>query len=208
MYGHLLELINTKERIIIDIIKEGQSYLEDLGIPRKIAVYATSIVFRYLQFGKIPQNFMNYFVSALYIAQRHPLAFPLHQKKSKFCNLYPIQESSLEYCVTDIVRKLSFTKIYDDKNYPYFLDPLDIGYKLLKNLVERECQEALVNFFNYHQSINAQILSEKLTTISVLDMNIYPEELMRQIYEVIFKLVSNELKEYNNYVKLQQKYFI
>lgn len=204
----MLELLNTKERIIVEIIKKGQDHLEDLGIPRKIAVFASSIVFRYLQSGKIPRNFINYFAGALYIAQRHPLSFPFHKKKSKFCTLYNIEEPALDYCVSEIIKKLGFIKFYDDKNYPYFLDPQDLGYRLVKSLVERECQESLMNFFNYHQSINAQIVSEKLTTAAIFEMKIFPEEMLRQIYEIVLNLVSQELTEYSEYVKLQQKYFI
>ncbi len=204
----MLELINTKERVIVEIINKGQSHLEDLGIPKKLTVYASSIMFRFLQENKIPQKFLNYFSAALYIAQRHPLSFPLHKKKSKFCNLYLIEESSLDYCVNEIIRKLNFRKILDDKNYPYFIDPLDLGLKVIKNLVKKECQEALMQFFSSSIPINTQILSEKLTTMSVFEMKIFHEELFRQIYEIIYDLVSSELKEYSDYVKLQKEIFI
>jgi len=204
----MLELINTKERVIVEIINKGQSHLEDLGIPKKISVYVSSIMFRFLQESKIPQNFLNYFAAALYIAQRHPLSFPLHKKKSKFCNLYLIEESSLDYCVNELIRKLKFRKILDDKNYPYFIDPLDLGLKVVKNLVKKECQETLMQFFSNSIPINTQILSEKLTTMSVFEMRVFHEELFRQIYEVIYDLVLDELKEYNDYINMQQEVFI
>jgi len=204
----MLELINTKERVIVEIINKGQSHLEDLGIPKKISVYVSSIMFRFLQESKIPQNILNYFAAALYIAQRHPLSFPLHKKKSKFCNLYLIEESSLDYCVNELIRKLKFRKILDDKNYPYFIDPLDLGLKVVKNLVKKECQETLMQFFSNSIPINTQILSEKLTTMSVFEMRVFHEELFRQIYEVIYDLVLDELKEYNDYINMQQEVFI
>jgi len=204
----MLELINTKERVIVEIINKGQLHLEDLGVPKKISVYASSIMFRYLQGGKIPQNILNYFAGALYIAQRHPLSFPMHKKKSRFCSLYMIEKGSLDYCVNEIIRTLGFRKILDDKNYPYFLDPLDLGLKIIKNMVEKECQEELMQFFNSSIPVDAQFLSEKLTTMVIFEMRVFHDELFRQIYEIIYELVSSELKEYNNYVKLQKEVFI
>lgn len=204
----MLELLNTKERVIVEIINKGQSYLEDLGVPKKLTVYASSIIFRFLQKGKVPQNILNYFVAALYIAQRHPLSFPMHKNKSKFCNLYMIEESSLNYCVGEIIRKLNFRKFLDNKNYPYFLDQLDLGLKIIRNLTKKECQEAMMQFFSYNTPINAQILSEKLTTTTIFEMRVFHEELFRQIYEVIYDLVLDELKEYNGYIKMQQEVFI
>ncbi len=204
----MLELINTKERVIVEIINKGQLHLEDLGVPKKISVYASSIMFRYLQEGKIPQNILNYFVAALYIAKRHPLSFPMHKKKSRFCGLYMIEEGSLDYCVNEIIRTLGFRKILDDKNYPYFLDPLDLGLKIIKNMVEKECQEELMQFFSSSIPVDAQFLSEKLTTMVIFEMRVFHDELFRQIYEIIYELVSSELKEYNNYVKIQKEVFI
>lgn len=204
----MLELANTKERVIVEIINKGQLHLEDLGVPKKISVYTSSIMFRYLEEGRIPQSILNYFVAALYVAQRHPLSFPMHRKKSKFCDLYMIEEGSLDYCVNEIVRVLGFRKILDDKNYPYFLDPLDLGLKIIKNMVEKECQEELVHFFRSSILVDAQFLSEKLTTMVIFEMRVFHDELFRQIYEIIYGLVSDELKEYNNYVKMQKEVFI
>ena len=65
-----------------------------------------------------------------------------------------------------------------------------------------------MNFLINHQPINAQILSEELITKLVFEMNVFPEELFRQFYEIIFELVENYLKVYYEYVELQKIHFI
>ncbi len=93
----------------------------------------------------------------------------------------------------------------------YFLDPLDLGLKIIKNMVEKECQEELMRFFSGSIPVDAQLLSEKLTTMIIFEMRVFYDDLFRQIYEIIYELASSELKEYNNFVKIQKlvfKYFM
>jgi hypothetical protein len=144
------------------------------------------------------------------MSARHPKAFPKHEKKGDFCRKFGIKQSSLEYSVRKIVATLDFITIYDDMNYPYYIDPEnDIGYKLMENVVKKGTDKAIMNFFLKHQQINSQILAEELTSKVILKMGLFPEELFRQFYNIIFEMVEEQLEElYYNYVDLQNKYFI
>ncbi len=202
--------LNTKDQIIIDLLKDGQEFLEEFDINYEIILDIVSIIFKFLQTNeKIPHNLYKFFIAAYYIVSRHPQAFPAHESKKKFCKKFGIQPSSLEYSVEKLTCSLSIIKILDDKNYPYFLDlKSDIGFKLAKGIVKQEIDKAMMNFLLNHQPINSQILCEELITKLVFEMNLFPEELFRQFYEIIFDLVENFLQDYYEYIELQQNCFI
>ena len=206
------EITNTKDRITIDVIKDGEDFLKQFNINHELLLDVTSIIYRYLRItGKIPQNLYKFFISAYYIISRHPMAFPVHESKKKFCKQFGLQPSSLEYCVEKLTSLLNYVKIIDDKNYPYYFDPKnDLSFKLAKNMVKTEVEKAMMNFLIGNQQFNAQILTEELVTKLVFEMNAFPEELFRQFYEILFELVESALREqnYGEYVQLQNRYFI
>ena len=204
------EKINTKDMIIIDLLKDGQEFLEKFDINYELIVDCVLIMYKYLQNrDKIPHNLYKFFIASYYIVSRHPQAFPAHESKKRFCNKFGIKPSSLEYSIEKLTYNLNIIKILDDKNYPYFIDlKSDIGFKFAKNIVKQEVDKARMNFLLNHQPINSQILCEELITKLVFEMNIFPEELFRQFYEIIFELVENYLKDYYEYVELQKYYFI
>jgi hypothetical protein len=204
------EVLNTKERITIDLIKDGIEFLEKFDINHDMLMDTVSIIYQYLRnTGKIPHNLYKFFIAAYYIVSRHPRAFPVHEPKSLFCNQFGIQQNSLEYSVEKIVKTLGFIKILDDTNYPYFLWPKnDLGFKVAKRIIKDEVEKSMMNFLLYNQVINSQILCEELVTKFVFEMDIFPEELFRQFFEVLFDLIEKELHDYNEYVHLQQKIFI
>jgi hypothetical protein len=204
------EKLNTKNQIIIDLLKDGQEFLEEFDISYEIIMDTVSLLYRFFSNSdKIPHNLYKFFIAAYYIISRHPQAFPAHDSKKKFCRKFGIQPNSLEYSVEKLICKLNIVKILDDKNYPYFLDlKSDIGFKLAKNIVKQEVDKAMMCFLLNHQPLNSQILCEDLITKLVFEMNIFPEELFRQFYEIIFDLVENYLQDYYEYVELQQKFFI
>ena len=204
------EVLNTKDKIKIDLIKDGQEFLEDFEISHEFMLRSVSIIYRYLSINqKIPNNLFKFFLAAYYIVTRHPRAFPVHDSKKNFCRMFQIQQSSLEYCVDKIVGVLDMIKILDDKNFPYFIDrKSDIAFKLAKSIVKFEVEKASMNFMLYHQPINSQILTESIITELIFEMKIFPEELFRQFYDIILERVDNLLVDYNQYVKMQEKYFI
>ena len=65
-----------------------------------------------------------------------------------------------------------------------------------------------MNFMLYHQPLNSQILTESIITEIMFEMKIFPEELFRQFYDIILEMVDNLLIDHNQYVKMQEKYFI
>lgn len=204
------EVLNTKDRITIDLIKDGQEFLEEFDINRNFLLDAISIIYRFLKLnGKIPHNLYKFFIAAYYIISRHPRAFPLHESKKKFCRKFGIQPSSLDYSVEKIIGVLNIRKILDEKNYPYFFDlKTDVGFKLCKSIIKVEVERTMMNFLLYHQPINSQILAEDLIAKIIFEMEIFPEELFRQFYDVIFDLVEDSLQDYYEYAYLQQKCFI
>ena len=142
------EKLNTKNQIIIDLLKNGQEFLEEFDIDYEIIMDIASIIYRFLKFNrKIPHNLYKFFVAAYYIVSRHPQSFPAHESKKKFCKRFGIQPSALEYSVEKITGELNILKILDEKNYPYFLDlKSDIGFKLAKSIVKEEVKMAMMNF--------------------------------------------------------------
>jgi hypothetical protein len=60
----------------------------------------------------------------------------------------------------------------------------------------------------YDNPINSQLLAEELVSEILFEHNAFPEELMRQLYDIVFELVETEFQEYNEYASLQEKYFI
>ncbi len=202
--------INTKDQITIDFLKDGQEFLEEFDIDYEIIMDCVSIIYRFLKRNdKIPHNLYKFFIAAYYIVSRHPQAFPAHESKKKFCKKFGIQPGSLDYSVEKLTYELDFKKILDEKNYPYFIDlKADIGFKLAKNIIKQEVDKAMMNFLINHQPINSQILSEELITTLVFEMNVFREELFAQFYEIVLELVENYLREYYEYIELQQNFFI
>jgi hypothetical protein len=205
------QILDTKDRITIDLIKQGEEFIKEFDVNHGLLIDTVTVIYKYLRnIDTFPQNLFKFYIAAFYISARHPKAFPKHEKKKAFCRKFGIKQSSLEYSVKKIVSTLDFITIYDDMNFPYYLDPEnDIGYKLMKNVVKKGTDKAIMNFFLNHQQINSQILAEDLTTRVINDMGLFPEELFRQFFNLIFEMVEDQLQElYYNYVDLQKKYFI
>lgn len=204
------EVLNTKDRITLDLLKDGQEFLEKYDINYDLVLDTVSLVYRYLKASsKVPHNLYKFFIAAYYIISRHPMAFPAHQPKKKFCKLFGLESSSLEYSVDRIINTLNYRKILDDKNFPYYFDPSnDLSFKFSKRVVKDKVQKEMMKFYLYNQPINSQLLAEDLVTTLVFEMKSFPEELFRQFYEIILEIVEDELQDYKEYVQLQQRYFV
>ena len=201
---------NTRDQITLDLLKSGQEFLEQFKISREIILKCVHLVYRYLRkTDNIPHNIYKFFIAAFYIIKRHPMAFPLHGPKKEFCQSFGIKPSALNYCVDKLVESLGIIKILDDKNYPYYINPKsDIGLKMIKSIVKDKIDKAMMNFLFYHQPINSQMVTEELVNEIILDSNVFPDELFRQFYDLIYKYVEKELEQYYEYAHLQKKYFI
>ncbi len=210
LYTPDYEVINTKERITIDLIKDGQDFLQQFDIKDEYLLDTVSIIYKYLRNnGKIPHNLYKFFIAAYYIISRHPFAFPAHESKKGFCQKFGLPVSSLDYCVEKMTNSLNYIRILDDMNFPYFIDPKrDISLKFIKNLIKSKVEKAMMSFLVWHKPINSQILTEELVNEVIFEQNAFPEELLRQLFEIAFEYVENEFLDYKEYVKLQQKYFI
>jgi hypothetical protein len=210
LYTPNYEVLNTKERITVDLIKDGKEFLEQFEINHDFLIDTISLVYRYLKIkDKIPHNLYKFFIAGYYIVSRHPFAFPVHEKKKDFCYMFNCDISSLEYSVDKIVNTVGYIKILDDINFPYFIDPKrDLSLKLIKNIVKTRVDEVMMKFLLYHQPINSQILTEELVCDIIFEHKAFPEELLRQLYDIVFELVESQFVDYNEYVTLQQKYFI
>ncbi len=207
-YNH--ELFNTKTRITLDLIKDGEDFLKKYEINQELLIDTISIIYKFLKaMDKIPHNLFKFFIAAYYITSRHPMAFPVHESKKEFCQKFGLKQNSLDYCVEKITFILEYIKILDDMNYPYFIDPeRDIGFKLLKSIINSEVDKASMNFLIYNQPINSQILSERLVSKISNEIKLFPEELLRQYFEIISQLVEKKLDDYYQYVSLQKEFFI
>jgi len=204
------EEINTKTRITIDLIKDGKEFLENFDINPDLLMDTVNMVYRYLKLqDKIPHNLYKFYIGAYYIISRHPFAFPAHQTKENFCKQFNMKVSSLEYCIDLLTNSLNYIKILDDMNFPYFIDPkLDLSLKVIINIVKCKVDNAMMNFLLNNQSINSQILTEELVCDIIFEHKAFPEELFRQLYEIVFEQVEKHMGGYTEYAKLQQKYFI
>jgi uncharacterized membrane protein len=202
LYTPDYEVLNTKERVTIDLLKDGQDFLEQFEIKSEFLLDTVSIVYKYL-------NLYKFFIAGYYIISRHPFSFPAHESKKEFCQKFGIQVSALEYCVEKMTDSLNYIKILDDMNFPYFIDPKrDISLNIIKKLIKSKVDKAMMNFLLSHQSINSQILTEELVYEVVFEQKAFPEELFRQLYKIVFEYVEKEFRDYNQYVKLQNKFFL
>ena len=210
LYTPQYEEINTKERITIDLIKDGQEFLQQFDINTEYLLDTISVVYKYLRNnGRIPHNLFKFFVAAYYIISRHPFAFPVHETKNVFCEKFNLPVSSLDYCIEKIRNSLNYIKILDDMNFPYFIDPKrDISLNFIKNLIKSKVDKAMMNFLVMHQPINSQILTEELVNEAIFKQKAFPEELFRQLFKIAFEYVEEEFLDYNEYIKLQKKVFI
>ncbi len=94
-------------------------------------------------------------------------------------------------------------------NFPYFIDPKrDLSLNIIKNIVKSKIDASMMKFLLYNRPINSQILTEELVCDIVFEHKAFPEELFRQLYEIVSNLVEEEFTDYNEYEMLQQKYFI
>jgi hypothetical protein len=210
LYPLEIEAINTKEKITIDLIKDGEEFLTNFDIDKDFVLDTVSLVYRYLRAkSKIPHNLYKFFIAAYYIVTRHPFAFPAHESKKDFCKKFNLEISSLEYCVKKISATFNYIKILDDKNFPYFIDPVrDLSLNIIKNIVKTKIDATMMKFLLYNKPISSQMLTEELVCDIIFDHKAFPEELFRQLYEIIAILVKEEFTEHNHYIMLQQKYFI
>ncbi len=210
LYTPQYEEINTKERITIDLIKDGQEFLQQFEIKTELLLDTISVVYKYLRNnGKIPHNLYKFFVGAYYIISRHPFAFPVHETKKQFCEKFNLPVSALDYCVVKIANSLNYIKILDDMNFPYFIDPKrDISLKFIKSLIRSKVDKAMMTFLVYNQPINSQILTEELVNEAIFEQNAFPKELFRQLFEIALEYVENEFQDYKEYVRMQKKFFI
>jgi len=210
LYPPEIEIINTKDRITIDLIKDGEDFLTQFDIDKNFVLDTVSLVYRYLRVNsKIPHNLYKFFIAGYYIVTRHPFAFPAHESKKSFCKKFNLEISSLEYCVNKIISRFGYIKILDDMNFPYFLDPeRDLSLEIIKNIVKSKIDASMMKFLLYNKAVNSQILAEELVCDIVFEHKAFPEELFRQLYDIVFRLVEDEFADHNKYVMLQQKYFI
>ena len=210
LYTPDYEILNTKERITIDLIKDGEEFLKQFDINQDFILDTVSLIYRYLRIkGKIPHNLFKFYIAAYYIVTRHPFAFPVHETKKDFCKNFDLQISSLEYCVDKITSIFGYIKILDDMNFPYFIDPeRDLSLEIIKNIVKSKIEAAMMKFLLYNRPINSQILTEELVSDIVFEHKAFPEELFRQLYDIVSILVEEAFVDHNEYVMLQQKYFI
>ncbi len=210
LYTPEYEVTNTKERITIDLLKDGQDFLKQFEINENFLLDTVSLVYKYLRNNrKIPHNLFKFFIGAYYIISRHPFSFPAHETKKEYCQKFNLPVSSLEYCVEKITDSLNYIKILDDMNFPYFIDPKrDISLNVIKKLIKTKVDKAMMSFLLSHQSINAQILTEELVYEVIFEQKAFPEELLRQLYKIVFEYVEKEFLDYNEYIKLQKKLLI
>ena len=210
IYTPNYEEINTKERVTIDLLKEGMDFLEKFDIRQELKIDVINMVYRYLKYVyKIPHNLYKFYIAAYFIVSRHPFAFPVHQTKEDFCKPFGIKVSSLEYSVDILLKNLDYIKILDDMNYPYFIDPKnDLSLKLIKTIVKNKADQSMMNFLLYNTPVNSQILTEELVCDIIFEHKAFPEELLRQLYGIVFELVEDQFSDYYEYTNLQQKYFI
>lgn len=210
LYSPNFESLNTKERITVDLIKQGKDFLEQFDVNMDLVLDTYSLIYRYLRNTEaIPQNLYKFFIAAYYIVSRHPFAFPVHQSKAEFSEQFNLAISALEYSVDKICSTLNYIRILDDMNFPYFIDPrCDLSLKFIKTIVKSKVDKKMMCFLLYEEPINSQILTEELVSEILFEHNAFPEELMRQLYNIVFELVEEEFKDYNEYVSLQEKYFI
>ncbi|NVM17044.1 MAG: hypothetical protein HWN80_04960 [Candidatus Lokiarchaeota archaeon] len=210
LYSPDYEILNTKDRITIDLIKDGEEFLKQFDINEDFLLDTVSLIYRYLRIKeKIPHNLYKFYIAAYYIVTRHPFAFPAHETKKDFCKKFNLEISSLEYCVEKIASSFGYIKILDDMNFPYFMDPKrDLSLEIIKNIVKSKIEAAMMKFLLYSKPVNSQILTEELVSDIVFEHHAFPEELFRQLYNIVSKLVEAEFTDHNEYVMLQQKYFI
>jgi len=210
LYTPEYEVVSTKERITIDLLKDGQEFLQQFDINPNLLLDTVSLVYKYLRNnGKIPHNLFKFFIAAYYIISRHPFSFPAHETKKEYCERFELPVSSLEYCVDKITDSLNYIKILDDMNFPYFVDPeRDIALNVIKKLIQTKVDKAMMGFLLCDQSINSQILTEELVQEVVFKQKAFPEELFRQLYEIAFEYIEREFSDYNEYIKLQKRYLI
>jgi hypothetical protein len=210
LYTPDYEILNTKDRITIDLIKDGEEFLKQFDIDHDFLIDTVSIIYRYLRAkGKVPHNLYKFYIAAYYIVSRHPFAFPAHETKKEFCKKFNLEISSLEYCVDKIVSCFGYIKILDDMNFPYFIDPKrDLSLDIIKNIVKSKIEAALMKFLLYNKPVNSQILTEELVSDIVFEHKAFPEELFRQLYDIVSSLVEAEFTDHNEYVMLQQRYLL
>ncbi|MFX0076063.1 MAG: hypothetical protein ACFE96_11510, partial [Candidatus Hermodarchaeota archaeon] len=203
-YNPNYELLNTKDRITIDLIKDGEEFLNQFDINQDFVLDTVSIIYRYLRIkGKVPHNLFKFYVAAYYIVTRHPFAFPAHETKKEFCKKFNLDVSSLEYCVDKIISSFGYIKILDDMNFPYFIDPKrDLSLEIIKNIVKTKIEAAMMKFLLYNRPISSQILTEELVCDIVFEHKAFPEELFRQLYDIVSELVEAEFTDHNDYVTL------
>jgi hypothetical protein len=209
-YNQEYNRLNTRDKVNIDLLLDGKNFLLEFDINEELVQDTISVIYRYLRRkAQVPHNLYKFFIAAYYIMERHPQAFPMHQPKSEFCEKFGIKATSLDYSVEKLVEVVGFKKILDDKNFPYFLDlQYDLNFKLIKNIIDQKIDTEMMDFLVNSQPKNPQFITEELVTQIVFEMELFPEELFRQFYYIVYELVEEKFQNYNEYVLLQKQVFL
>ncbi|MGV9199855.1 MAG: hypothetical protein ACOC4M_13680, partial [Promethearchaeia archaeon] len=191
-YNQEYNRLNTRDKVDIDMLLDGKKFLLQFDIDHELVQDTVSVVYRYLKRKeRVPHNLYKFFIAAYYIMERHPRAFPKHEPKTEFCEMFGIKPSSLDYTVEQIVEVVGFKKILDDKNFPYFLDlDYDVNFKLIKSIIEQKIDAEMMDFLINSQPKNPQFITEDLVTEIVFEMELFPEELFRQFYYIVYEIVE------------------
>ncbi len=203
----------TKESVLVELMKEGHDFLELFDIDAVLKRETISLLYQFFKrCENFPHNAFKFFIAGYYIIERHPKAFPVHDSKEEFCRRFGIKVSALDYSVRRIEDVLHLTRILDDKNYPYYFDPRrDICFLLVKQIAVRKVDAAMMDFLVKSELVNSHALAEELVNEVIFERKLYPEELFRQFFEIFQDIIVHLLgryEEYNEYIKLQERYFI
>ena len=67
--------LNTKDQITIDLLKDGQEFLDEFDINYEIIMDTVSIIYRFLKISdNIPHNLYKFFIAAYYIVSKRIFA--------------------------------------------------------------------------------------------------------------------------------------
>ena len=177
------------------MIKNAYSYFITNDVEDSLSFYALNIIKRYIQSHGTVKDPVSVFAASLYISGRHPYTFPNRETRTDFAKTYQIKTSSLEWYIESIINTLDFIKIYDYRQYPYYIDPEGIIQTVLTSvLAERKTESQIKHVLGinrYHEDGIATDVTNRI----VERLKLVPEAFKDQIKNFVLNQLRAETSE-------------
>ncbi|MHA1651917.1 MAG: hypothetical protein ACTSYB_17155 [Candidatus Helarchaeota archaeon] len=189
--------VALKNEYIQSYVKEAYKFYMDHNVKQSLAFYAIDIIIRYLiKLGSSwPRERNVLYVSALYIADRHPFSHPNPSSRYDYAKRFHIKTSSINWYVTRITEELKFVKLYDSHSRPYFIDSSGIIHVLSASISRTQVNKYFIKHVALNEPIEKNIIVDDIVAQIVDKLRLIPSIFRREFRRLIYSFIEEVLQD-------------